>query len=285
MALGLRRGVALMSGFVYSPLAIRHSPVSESAMPLDLHVFRTLSDNAGALLHDPATGACAAVDVPDAGEVLAEAKAKGWTISDIFVTHAHADHTQGVAAVKQATGAKVCGPADAAGSCPLDRSVGEGDTVRFGGDSFEIWHTPGHAPGHLSFVSRDAKLALVGDVVFVMGCGRVQPGQMAAMWTSLSRIMALPGDTRLLGGHDYTLSNARFAAAMEPSNTVLAARLAEAQAAKAEGRFWALTSVAEEAATNPFFRAGEPALAKAVGLAGAPAGDVFAALREAKNTF
>ena len=82
-------------------------------MALDLHVFRTLSDNAGALIHDPASGACAAIDVPDAGQVMAEAKAQGWTISEIFVTHAHADHTQGVAAVKQATGAKVCGPADA----------------------------------------------------------------------------------------------------------------------------------------------------------------------------
>ncbi|HEY5794951.1 MAG TPA: hydroxyacylglutathione hydrolase [Bosea sp. (in: a-proteobacteria)] len=254
-------------------------------MPLDLHVFRTLSDNAGALLHDPATGACAAVDVPDAGQVQAAAKAKGWTITDIFVTHAHHDHTQGVAAVKRATGAKVCGLADAAASAPLDRIVGEGDTVSLGGESFEIWHTPGHSDGHLSFVSRAAKLALVGDVVFVMGCGRVQPGQMAAMWTSLSRLMALPGDTRLLGGHDYTLSNARFAVSVEPANAALAARLAEAEAAKAEGRFWALTTVAEEAATNPFFRAGEGALAAAVGLVGAPAGDVFAALREAKNRF
>ena len=163
-------------------------------MPLDLHVFRTLSDNAGALLHDPATKACAAVDVPDAGQVLAAAKAKGWTISDIFVTHAHHDHTQGVAELKRATGARVCGPADAADSAPLDRIIGEGDSVPLGGHGFEIWHTPGHSEGHLSFVGREAKLALVGDVVFVMGCGRVQPGRMAAMWTSLSRIMALPGD-------------------------------------------------------------------------------------------
>ena len=254
-------------------------------MPLDLHVFRTLSDNAGALLHDPATGACAAVDVPEAGQVLAAAKAKGWEITDIFVTHAHADHTQGVAELKQATGAKVCGPADAAESAPLDRVVGEGDVVFLGSDGFEIWHTPGHSAGHLSFVSRSAKIALVGDVVFVMGCGRVQPGQMAAMWTSLSRLMALPGDVRLVGGHDYTLSNARFAAAMEPANAALTARLAEAEAAKEEGRFWALTTVAEETATNPFLRAGEGALAAAVGLVGAPSADVFAALREAKNRF
>lgn len=262
-------------------------------MPLDLHVFRTLSDNAGALIHDPATKACAAIDVPDAAEVLAEAKAKGWTISDIFITHGHFDHTQGVAELKQATGARVHGPAEAAASAPrphilpapVDVVVGEGDRVALGEHAFEIWHTPGHSDGHLSFVGREAKLALVGDVVFVMGCGRVQPGQMAAMWTSLSRIMALPGDIRLVAGHDYTLANARFAAAMDPANAALLARLAEAEAAKAAGRFWALTTVGEEQATNPFFRAGEGALAAAVGLVGAPAGEVFAALREAKNRF
>lgn len=254
-------------------------------MPLDLHVFRTLSDNAGALLFDPETKACAAVDVPDAGEVMTAAKARGWSISDIFITHAHSDHTQGVAELKEATGAFVCGPADAEGSAPLDRVVGEGDTVALGGSSFEIWHTPGHSAGHLTFAGKDSKIALVGDVVFVMGCGRVQPGQMAAMWTSLSRIMALPDDVRLVGGHDYTLSNARFAIAMDPANPALQTRFAKAEAAKAEGLFWALTTVGEEKATNPFFRAGEGALAAAVGLNGKPAGEVFAALREAKNRF
>jgi hydroxyacylglutathione hydrolase len=254
-------------------------------MPLDLHVFRTLSDNAGALVFDPQTKACAAIDVPDAEQMLAAAKQKGWTISDIFVTHAHSDHTQGVADLKQATDAFVCGPADAADSTPLDRVVGEGDSVLLGDNSFAIWHTPGHSDGHLTFVSPQAGLALVGDVVFVMGCGRVQPGQMPAMWTSLSRIMALPDDVRLIGGHDHTLTNARFAISMDPANEALQARFAEAEAAKAENRFWALTTVGQEKATNPFFRAGEGALAAAVGMVGAPADAVFAALREAKNRF
>lgn len=254
-------------------------------MPIEIHVFRTLSDNAGALIRDSETGACAAVDAPHAGEVLDAARSKGWTITDIFITHAHHDHTQGVAELKQATGAKVVGPADAPASAPLDRVVGEGDTVSLGAHRFEIWHTPGHSDGHLSFVSRDGKLALVGDVVFVMGCGRVQPGQMPAMWTSLSRFLALPDDMRLVTGHDYTLSNARFAIAMDPGNPALQARVAEAEAAKAEGRFWALTTIGEEKATNPFLRAGQPALAASVGLPGAEAGAVFAALREAKNRF
>jgi hydroxyacylglutathione hydrolase len=254
-------------------------------MSLEVHVFRTLSDNAGALIFDPETKACAAIDVPDATRVLAEAKSKGWKITDIFVTHNHFDHTQGVAELKQATEAFVCGPADAAETALLDRVVAEGDRVELGEHVFEIWHTPGHADGHLTFSSVEAKLAFVGDVVFVMGCGRVQPGQMDAMWTSLSRVMTLPDDIRLVTGHDYTASNARFAIAMDPTNATLVARVAEAEAAKAEGRFWALTTVGEERATNPFFRAGEGALAAAVGRVGAPAGEVFAALREAKNKF
>lgn len=254
-------------------------------MPLDIHVFRTLSDNAGALLRDPATGACAAVDVPDANEVLAAAKAKGWTIDQVLVTHEHADHVQGIAALKQATGARVFGPEAARAGAPVDVVLREGDRVAVGGYDFETWATPGHADGHVSFIGESARLALVGDVVFVMGCGRVMPGKMEAMWASLSRIMALPDATTLITGHDYTLSNARFAAAMDPSNAAVAARLAEAEAAKAEGRFWAVTTVGEERATNPFFRAGEQAPAATLGIVGKPAGEVFAALREAKNRF
>lgn len=254
-------------------------------MPLDIHVFRTLSDNAGALMRDPATGACAAIDAPEAGAVLAAARERGWTISEILITHAHADHTQGVAELKAATGARVTGPADAQGQAPVDRVVTEGDSVTLGEASFEVWHTPGHADGHLSFVSFEGELALVGDVVFVMGCGRAQPGQMEAMWRSVARVAALPDSVRLLGGHDYTLSNARFAASVDPSNAALQARIAQAEDAKAAGRFWALTTVAEEKATNPFFRAGEDALAASVGLSGKGPGEVFAALREAKNRF
>ncbi|MEN5081981.1 hydroxyacylglutathione hydrolase [Bosea sp. TWI1241] len=254
-------------------------------MALDIHVFRTLSDNTGALLRDPASGICAAVDVPDAEAVLAAAKEKGWEISRVLVTHEHADHVQGIAALKQATGAQVFAPAAAREGAPVDTVIAEGDSVSVGDYPFAVWATPGHAEGHLSLVSSRAALALVGDVVFVMGCGRVMPGRMEAMWTSVSRIMELPEATTLITGHDYTLSNARFAAAMDPANPAVASRLAEAEAAKESGRFWSVTTVGEEKASNPFFRAGQEALAATLGLVGKPAGAVFAALREAKNRF
>ena len=251
-------------------------------MSLDLHIYRSLSDNCGALIRDRASGQCAAVDVPHAGEALAAARATGWAITHVFITHEHADHIQGVAELVEATGADVTGPAEAS-AAPLDRVVREGDKVSLGASEFEIWATPGHAAGHLCWVSRGAKLALVGDVAFVMGCGRLFGDTAPQMWTSLSRIASLPDDVALVTGHDYTWSNARFAHSVEPDNAAVASRAAEAERRAAAGEFWACTTVGEEKATNPFMRAGEPAL---IALTGAPdAAASFAALRRMKNEF
>jgi hydroxyacylglutathione hydrolase len=252
----------------------------------EIHIFRSLSDNCGALIRDPATGRVATVDVGNAGDVAAAARARGWTITDILITHEHGDHIEGVAALKAETGARVSGPRAALdGGAPVDRVVGEGHEVAVGGLAFDVWETPGHSPGHLTYVSKAAKLALVGDVVFVMGCGRIIDGTPEQLWEGVSRIAALPGDTTLITGHDYTLSNARFALAMDPANAALVSQAAEAERRKAAGEFWAVTTVAEERETNPFFRADMPALAAAVGKVGAPPVQVFAALRTAKNTF
>lgn len=252
----------------------------------DIHVFRYLSDNCGTLIRDTDTGAVACIDVADADAVAREAGQKGWKITDILITHEHADHTQGVAALAAATGAKVTGPQAAkADGVPVDRVVGEGDRVTVGKLAFDVWATPGHCPGHLTYVCPQIKVALVGDVVFPMGCGRIISGNAGQLWASVSRIAALPADTLLITGHDYTLANARFALAMEPANAALVARVAQAEQRSKAGDFWATTTVGEEHATNPFFRAGEAALAKAAGKPGAPADAVFAALREAKNSF
>ncbi len=255
---------------------------------LETHIVRIGADNTGALLRDPASGRVAVVDAGEAGPVLAMAKAKGWTINEIWITHEHGDHIAGVAEVKATTGARVIGPRAAAeAGAPVDQIIAESDVVKLGEASFQVWETPGHSAGHVCFVSANAKLALVGDVLFPMGCGRVflgAPG-MPMLWRALSRLKALPDDVSVITGHDYTLSNARFAAAMDPANAAVIAALAEAETAKAQGRFWSVTTIGAEKATNPFLRADQPALAAAVGMVGRDAGEVFAALREAKNKF
>ncbi len=252
-------------------------------MSIELHVFRALSDNCGALIHDGETGLCAAVDAPDAGQVHAAAIAKGWSISHLFITHEHPDHVQGVAELARRTGCTVIGPAAAADVSPVDRIVGEGDRVDFGGHAFDIWRTPGHAAGHVAWVANEARLALVGDVVFVMGCGRLSGDTAGQMWSSISRIAALPDDVRLVTGHDYTWSNARFARAVDPGNAAVAARAAEAERRAGAGDFWAVTTIGEEKATNPYFRAGDPDLMASPGVEDAAAS--FARLRQMKNEF
>lgn len=258
----------------------------DTASDDSLHVFRVGSDNAGTLLRDPATGAVAAIDAGNAAAIMAELNRKNWRLTDVFITHEHGDHIAGAAALKAATGARVTGPKAAAAGAAIDRIIGEGDRITLGSINFDVWETPGHSPGHVCYVSQSTHLACVGDVLFVMGCGRIMPGGTAAqLWQSIQRFSVLPASMRLVTGHDYTLSNARFAAHVDPANTAIGARLAEAEAARAGGRFWAVTTLGEERATNPFIRAQEPALAAAMGRVGASAEAVFTALREAKNTF
>lgn len=252
-------------------------------MPLDPHVFLCLSDNCGALIRDRATGLCAAVDAPNAGAAYAASTAIGWKISQLFITHEHADHVQGAAELQRLTGCQIIGPAAAKADAPLDRIVGEGDVVKLGESAFEIWATPGHAAGHLTWVSHDASLALVGDVVFVMGCGRLSGDTAPLMWRSVSRIAALPDDMTLVTGHDYTWGNARFALSLEPDETGIAARANEAQRRHSAKDFWAVTTVGDEKASNPYFRAAMPGLMAKVGASDAEAS--FARIRQLKNDF
>jgi hydroxyacylglutathione hydrolase len=255
-------------------------------MAYDLVVFRCLSDNAGVLVHDPATGACAAIDVPDEAAVSAALAAKGWTLTDILITHAHADHIQGLAALKARTGARVVAPRKSGNAVPeADLHVAEGDTVTVGSFGAVVWETPGHCQDHVTYSFEEEHLLFPGDVLFVMGCGRVVSGGADQLWTSLSRCAELPDQTVFVCGHDYTLSNARFALAADPDNAQLRARAAEAERASSEGRFFATSTIGEEKATNPFLRASLPELARSVKKDGAPAGEVFAALREWKNTY
>lgn len=255
-------------------------------MPAEIHVFPCLEDNIGALVHDPQTGACAAIDAPEEAAVRRALEETGWRLSDILVTHRHADHVQGIPGLKRQFGCRVVAPQKAAADLPVaDAFVREGDTVKVGELAAHVWETPGHCRDHIAYWFAGDRALFAGDTLFTLGCGRVSESTYAEMWHSLERLAALPGEARVYSGHDYVLSNAKFALAADPDNAALKARAQEAERAKAEGRFLVPSTLREEKATNPFLRAGEPALADAVKKPGKSAGEVFQALREWKNGF
>ena len=255
-------------------------------MPVEIHAFRCLEDNIGVLVHDPATGACAAIDAPEEAAVLAALETTGWTLSDILVTHRHADHVQGIQPLKKRFGCRVLTPRKAGEEIwGSDGLVGEGDVVKVGGLKARVWDTPGHCRDHIAYWFAEDKIAFAGDTLFTLGCGRVSESTYEEMWSSLVKFTRLPSETQVYSGHDYVLSNARFALAVEPDNAALKQRSAEAEAAKAEGRFLVPTTMGEEKATNPFLRVAEKGVQKAADREGDGPDAVFKALREWKNRF
>jgi hydroxyacylglutathione hydrolase len=253
-------------------------------MTAQVHLFPCLQDNYGVLLHDPQTGATAAIDAPEAAAVENALRAKGWRLTDILVTHHHADHTGGIAALKEHHRCHVTAPLREADRIPLvDATVREHDNVKVGSLEGRVYETPGHTAGHITYFFAPEKLAFVGDTLFSIGCGRVIEGTPEMMWQSLLKLRSLPDDTSLYCGHEYTQANIRFAKTIEPDNQVLAARAKEVEQLRAGGKPTIPSTLAQEKAANPFLRADLPDVAKAVGQAGQPAWKVFAEIRERKN--
>jgi hydroxyacylglutathione hydrolase len=255
-------------------------------MPAETHLFLCLTDNYGVLLHDPESGATAAIDAPETGPIEAALKQTGWRLSDILVTHHHGDHTAGIADLKQRYQCRVVAPRAEAARIPLvDVQVREGDRVAVGKLSAQVIETPGHTAGHIAYWLDDDDLAFVGDTLFSIGCGRVIEGTAEMMWQSLLKLRALPGGTRIYCGHEYTQSNIRFAETIEPDNMALIARAAEVAKQVAERKPTIPTTMDSEKAANPFLRADLPEIAAALGMAGKPPAQVFAEIRARKNKF
>jgi hydroxyacylglutathione hydrolase len=256
-------------------------------MTISIHQYLCLTDNYGALVHDPATGATACVDVPEAGPSLAALAERAWTLTDILITHHHADHIQGVPELKSKfPNAKVWGPAKDAARIPfLDRQVKEGETARVGSLQAKIIETPGHTLGHIAYHFEQDAVAFCGDTLFSLGCGRVFETPHAVMWSSLAKLADLPGETQIYCGHEYTQANGRFAATVDPDNRVLKARIEEIARLRAERRPTVPTTIVAELAANPFLRVEEPAIQAAVGLPGAEPAAVFGELRTRKDRF
>ncbi len=214
-----------------------------------------LSDNYVWLVHEESSVETVVIDPAVADPVLAEAEKRGWRIGQIWNTHWHPDHTGGNEAIKAATGCLITGPAAEAHRIPtLDRQVREGDGVRLGPLEATVMEVPAHTAGHIAYHLASDEILFPGDTLFAMGCGRLFEGTAEQMHANLQRLAKLPPETRVFCAHEYTLSNGRFAATVEPENVAIRQRLGEVEAARAAGEATVPTTIALELATNPFVR-------------------------------
>lgn len=250
-----------------------------------IHQFLCLEDNFGVLVHDPFTRATAVVDAPEAAPILAALTAKEWNLTDILITHHHFDHVQGIAGLKaKFPRARVIGPAKEAGKIGhLDLAIRGDDDVMTGSLEAKVIEVPGHTSGHVAYWFAGEDLLFAGDTLFAMGCGRGFEEPPAVLFHSLMKLAALPEETQVYCGHEYTLANARFALTVDPANAILQERAKEVARQRAAGEFTLPTTIAIELATNPFLRADNPDIQAGLGMSGADPAAVFAKLRERKN--
>ncbi len=233
-------------------------------MTLSAQAVPMLSDNYAWLLRDEATGVTAFVDPADADACAAAVEAAGGRLDMVLLTHHHGDHVAGTDAVRARYGCPVVGAAADARRLPrLDRAVAEGDTVAVGDSSLRVIDTPGHTVGHIAFFGGGNHVLICGDTLFSLGCGRLLEGSAADMYGSLRKLAALPGDTLVCCGHEYTESNARFALHADPDNPALRARAAAVGRLREAAQPTIPSRLSDELAENPFLRAPDvAALAK-----------------------
>lgn len=253
-------------------------------MAAEIRVFPCLSDNIGYLIHDPATKATAAIDAPEAKPIIAALEREGWTLTDLLITHHHADHTDGIAELKRKYKCRVVGPYEKGVHIDgLDAHVKEGDTVKVGTLTARVFETPGHTLDHISYMFDADHALFCADTIFSIGCGRVIEGTYPMMWDSLLKLRALPNDTRVYCGHEYTASNVKFALGIEPGNAALKARAEKVAQLRAANQPTIPVLLGEEKQANVFLRADAPEVAVALHMPGKSAAEVFGELRERKN--
>jgi hydroxyacylglutathione hydrolase len=248
----------------------------------EIVIVPCLKDNYAYLVK--AGDSCAVVDPSEPGPVKAALAQRGWRPTHILNTHHHLDHTGGNLALRAEFGAAVVGPAKDADRIPgLDIGVDEAGGWSFAGEAVRVLEVPGHTRGAITFVISGN--AFTGDTLFTLGCGRLFEGDPQTMWTSLSKLTALPGATKIWCGHEYTESNGRFALTLEPNNAALAQRMKEVTAARARDEPTMPSTLALEIATNPFLRPASPEIRKTLGMETAGDVAVFGEIRERKNNF
>lgn len=255
-------------------------------MPYQIICLPALKDNFAVLVHCVSTGLTAAIDAPEAAPYEKALAERGWTLDVILITHHHPDHTQAIRALKARNEATVYGPRiEAEKIAGLDERVRGGDEIAFGSGRFNVLDTPGHTLGHVAYFEPEGISLFCGDALFSLGCGRMFEGEKNAMWAGLKRLRALPDETTVCCGHEYTEANARFALSIDPDNAALKKRAMDASVLRAEGKFTVPFNLGDDKGANPFLRADDPALAARMGVDAADPASVFAAIRLAKDKF
>ncbi|MEP9372989.1 hydroxyacylglutathione hydrolase [Mesorhizobium sp. KR1-2] len=255
-------------------------------MTLEIEQFMCRSDNFGVLVRDTESGQVALIDAPEEAPILAAVQRTGWKPTMILTTHHHGDHVEANLALKQRFGLRIVGPKAEAGKIPgIDEAVEEGATIPFGNHLIYVIETPGHTAGHVSYYIPTAQMAFTADTLFALGCGRLFEKPAAVMLESLKKLAALPPETKVYCGHEYTQANARFALTVDPTNSALKERAAQINRLRAEGKPTLPTTIGEELATNPFLRWHDPAIRRNLGMENAADEAVFAEIRKRKDVF
>jgi hydroxyacylglutathione hydrolase len=215
-----------------------------------------LKDNYAWLLRESSTGATAIVDPADAQPIIEAIEKAGGRLDVILLTHHHADHIAGVDEVRARFRCPVVGAVADQHRLPrLDEAVKEGDTVRLGDATARVIETPGHTRGQINFFFADGGVLLSGDTLFSLGCGRLIEGSAAEMFDSLGKLKALPGNTLVCCGHEYTEANGRFALAVDPDNAALHDFIGKVEQLRAAGQPSVPSVLADELKVNPFLLA------------------------------
>lgn len=255
-------------------------------MTLTLITIPCLEDNYAFLIGNEATGEAAVVDFPQAAPIEAALAQTRWRLTTLLITHHHWDHVDGLPDYAGAADLTVIGSADDAHRLPpLTKSVREGDRFQLCGEEVQVFDVSGHTINHIAFYLPGAGLAFTADSLMSMGCGRLSEGTPAQMWQSLQKLRSLPPETTICSGHEYTLTNARFAMTLEDDNPRVISRHDRVRDARERGVATVPTSLQEEIETNPFLRADDPVLMTAIGMADADPTDVFAEIRSRRNKF
>ena len=245
-----------------------------------------LNDNYIYLIHDELSGETAVVDPAVAEPVLDYLAKQDWQLKYVLNTHHHADHVEGNTAIKQRKGCTVvAGQTDAHRIPDFDMGVSEGDTLFLGQHKIKVMITPGHTTGHVVYYFEKDDLLFCGDTLFVMGCGRLFEGTPEQMYASLQKLKALPAETKVYCAHEYTQANGKFALSVESDNQVLQDKLQCVAELRRNNLSTVPSTIAEEIATNPFFRTESLSIQKNLDLVGAEQVDIFTALRKRKDVF